>query len=343
MICPVVIPNCCLYALWAFPIVTFHIVPHMPCGHQYAPWAYPHGHQYAPWAFPNLPCGRSHSHMPCGHCQQALMPRGPPQCFLFQWRLNLPMLCPVGIPNRCLYVLWAFPILTLHCVPHMPCGHQYTLWVYPHGHQYAPWAFPILPCGHPYSHRPCGHSQKAPMCRGPPQRFLFQRRPTLPWYALSAFPIAFYVPCGHSRPSQFHIEPHMPCGHQYALWVFPHCHTYAPWAFPLRHVGIPNKRLCPVGSHKPAFFSEDLPCHYLPWGHSQFALICRVGIPNPYMSLVCPVCPVAFGMPWWAYRQGHPYTLLAVPLSPVDIPNKCICPVGTPNPHVFTRCLPRSL
>ena len=127
--------------------------------------------------------------------------------------------------------------------------------------------------------------------------------------------------------------PILPCGHS----------RYALWAFPLCHVGIPNKRFCPVGSHKPAFFSEDLPCHYLPWGHSQFALICRVGIPNPYMSLVCPICPVAFCMPWWAYRQGHPYALLAVPLSPVDIPNKCICPVDTPNPHVFTRCLPRSL
>ena len=311
MICPVGIPNCCLYALWAFPIVTFHIVPHMPCGHQYAPWAYPHGHQYAPWAFPNLPCGRSHSHMPCGHCQQALMPRGPPQCFLFQWRLNLPMLCPVGIPNRCLYVLWAFPILTLHCVPHMPCGHQYTLWVYPHGHQYAPWAFPILPCGHPYSHRPCGHSQKAPMCRGPPfsaktypamicpvgipncllralwaftaltvsywasyalwssvclmgfsslphicpvgipitpcghsqqalmprglpQTCLFQRRFTLPLFALGAFPICAYMPGGHSQSLHVPSVPRMPCGIRYAL-------VGLPTRPPIHPVGSPIK------------------------------------------------------------------------------------------------------
>ena len=299
MICPAGIPNCCLYAMWAFPIVTFHIVPHIPCGHQNAPWAYPHDHKYAPWAFLNLPCGRSHSHKPCGHCQQALMPRGPPQCFLFQWRFNLPMLCPVGIPNCCLYVLWAFPILTLHCVPHMPCGHQYTLWVYPRGHQYAPWAFPILPCGHPHSHRPCGHSQKALMCRGPPQRFLFQRRPTLPWYALCAFPIAVYMPCGHSRPSQFHIEPHMPCGHQYALWAFPHCHTYALWVFPS----------CPVGTH------------VMPYGHSHYAMwafptsasapwaptnlpfsakiypatICHGGIPNLRLyagwAFPIPICP----------------------------------------------------
>ena len=219
MLCPVGILNCCLYVLWAFPILILHCVPHMPCGHQYAPWAYPHGHQYAPWAFPNLPCGRSHSHMPCGHCQQALMPRGPPQWFLFLWRLNLPMLCPVGIPNCCLYVLWAFPILTLHCVPHMPCGHQYAPWAYPHGHQYAPWAFPNLPCGRSHSHIPRGHCHQALMPRGPPQWFPFQWRLNLPMscpvgipncclYVLWAFPIL-----------TLHCVPHMPCGHQYTLWV----------------------------------------------------------------------------------------------------------------------------
>ena len=150
----------------------------------------------------------------------------------------------------------------------------------------------------------------------------------------------------------------MPCGHQYALWAFPHCHTYTSWVFPSCPVGthvmpyghshyamwaFPTSGYAPWAPTNLPLFSEDLPCHYLPWRHSQFTLICRLGIPNPYMSLVCPICPVAFGMPWWAYRQGHPYALLAVPLSPVDIPNKGICPVGTPNPHVFTRCLPRSL
>ena len=273
-----------LYAMWAFPILTVHIVPHIPCGHQYALWAYPHYHQYARWAFPILPCGYSHSHMPCGHSQQAPMPRGHAQRFLFQWRLTLPwhalrafpmavympcghsqswyfilcpiwlvvistpcglshmatnmprghfpfcpvgipipicptssnapwaratlsfpvntypaMTCPAGIPNGCLYALWAFPILIFHIVPHMTCGHQYALWAFPHGHQYALWAFPILPCGYSLSHMPCGHSQQAPMPRGHAQPFLFQWRLTLQWHALRAFRMVAYMPCGHSQ------------------------------------------------------------------------------------------------------------------------------------------------
>ena len=244
-----------LYAMWAFPILTVHIVPHIPCGHQYALWAYPHYHQYARWAFPILPCGYSHSHMPCGHSQKLQCPVGTRNAFFFsedlpchdmpcglsQWLFICPVgipnldisycapydlwssvrpvgfptwppicpvgishsalwvfrfpyalwafptssnapwaratlsfpvktyparTCPAGIPNGCLYALWAFPILIFHIVPHMTCSHQYALWAFPHGHQYALWAFPILPCGYSLSHMPCGHSQQASMPRG---------------------------------------------------------------------------------------------------------------------------------------------------------------------------------
>ena len=135
---PVGIPNCCLYALWALPILIFHIVPHMTCGHQLALWAYPHGHQYALWAFPFLPCVHSQqAPMPVGISHSALW------AFLFPYALwafptsaNVPwapstlsfsvkicpaMTCPVGFPNGCLCARWAFPILIFHIVPHMTC------------------------------------------------------------------------------------------------------------------------------------------------------------------------------------------------------------------------------
>ena len=160
------------------------------------------------------------------------------------------MISPAGIPNCCLYDLLAFPIVTFHIVPHMPCGHQYAPWAYPHDHQYAPWAFLNLPCERSHSHMPCGHSQQAPMSRGPPQRFLFQWRFTLPWHALWAFPMAAYMPSGHSQSWYFilcsiwHVVISTPCWltpwppicpvgiSHFALWAFPF--PYALWAFPTR-------------------------------------------------------------------------------------------------------------
>ena len=317
-----------LYAMWAFPILIVHTVPHMPYGHQYALWAYPHYHQYAPWAFPILPCGYS---------QQAPMPRGHAQRFLFSEDLpchdmpcghsQLLLICPVGIPNTDIYI---------YIVPHMTCGHQYAPWAYPQGHQYAlwafpilpcghshmpmgipnkrqcSWAFPILPCGHPRSHMPCGHSQPALMSRGPPQRFLFQWRFTLPWHALWAFPMAAYMPGGHSQSWYFILCPiwhvvisapcwltpmatNMPFGH------FPFCPVGIPIS--ICPVGIPNKGQCPAGTLNAFFFSEGFTCHDMPCGHSQLLLICPVGIPNPHISYYAPyvlwssVSPV--GLPPW--------------------------------------------
>ena len=355
------IPNCCYMPCGHSQSSQFTLCPICPMVISMPRGLTPHYHQYAPWAFPILPCGYSHSHMPCGHSQQAPMPRGHAQRFLFSedlpchdmpcghsqlllicpvgipnpdisycapydlwssvcpvglparppicpvgishsalwafsyayghsqqapmhadishsalwaspfpyalWAFptsaNVPwapstlsfsvkiypaMTCPVGFPNGCLYARWAFPILIFHTVPHMTCGHQCALLAYPHGHQYALWAFPILPCGHSHFHMPCGHSQQGPMPCGHPQRFLFQRRLHLPWYALWSFAVAGYMPCGHSQSSHFILCPicpvviskprgltpmatNMPRGHfpfHPALGAFP----YVPWAFP---------------------------------------------------------------------------------------------------------------
>ena len=187
VICHVGIPNphsshCAPYALWSSvcSVGLSPLPPICPVGISHsALWVLPF--PYAMWAFPtssNAPWARA--------------------TLSFSVKTYPAMTCPVGIPNCCLYALWAFPILIFHIVPHMTCGHQYAPWAYPQGHQYALWAFPILPCGHshmpmgipnkrqcprafpilpcghPRSHMPCGHSQPALMSRGPPQRFLFQ-------------------------------------------------------------------------------------------------------------------------------------------------------------------------
>ena len=226
-ICPVGISHS---ALWAFPYAYGHSqqAP-MPVGISHsALWAFPF--PYALWAFPTSP------NVPWA-----------PSTLSFSVKIYPAMTCPVGFPNGCLYAWWEFPILIFHTVPHMTCGHQYALLAYPHGHQYALWAFPILPCGHSHFHMPCGLSQQGPMPCGHPQRFLFQQRLHLPWYALWAFAVAAYMPCGHSQSSHFilclicpvviskprRLTPmatNMPRGHfpfHPALGAFP----YAPWAF----------------------------------------------------------------------------------------------------------------
>ena len=193
------------HALWAFPMAVY-----MPCGHSQS-WYF----ILCPiWLVViSTPCGLSHmaTNMPRGHfpfCPVGIPIPICPTSSNAPWAratLSFPvntypaMTCPAGIPNGCLYALWAFPILIFHIVPHMTCGHQYALWAFPHGHQYALWAFPILPCGYSLSHMPCGHSQQAPMPRGHAQPFLFQWRLTLQWHALRAFRMVAYVPCGHSQ------------------------------------------------------------------------------------------------------------------------------------------------
>ena len=179
----------CVTALRPFAIplakVTFHIVLHMPCGHQYAPWAYPHvmphGH------FLICPVGVPIPICHTGHCQQAL------KCFSFSEDLT------------CVCRVWAFS-------SNMYMASVCLATNMPH-------AFPIL---HPYSHRPCGQH------RGPP----FSAKPTLPWYALSAFPlqwltilslICVVIPYGF-----FLIATHMPRGH--SLHVGIPTSAYAPWA-----------------------------------------------------------------------------------------------------------------
>ena len=149
---------------------------------------------------------------------------------------------------------------------------------------------------------PCGH----------PQPFFFSEdlpRYDMPCQAVG-IPNCCYMPCGHSQSSQFTLCPicpmvismlcgltpittNMPRGH------FPFCPVGTP--IPICHVGIPNKLQCPVGTRNAFFFSEDLPCHDMPCGHSQLLLICLVGIPNPDISYCAPydlwssVCPV--GLP----------------------------------------------
>ena len=187
-ICPVGIPNpdisyCAPYDLWSSvrPVGFPTWPPICPVGISHsALWVF--RFPYALWAFPtssNAPWARA--------------------TLSFSVKTYPAMTCPAGIPNGCLYALWAFPILIFHIVPHMTCGHQYALWAFPHGHQYALWAFPILPCGYSLSHMPCGHSQQAPMPHGHAQPFLFQWRLTLQWHALRAFRMVAYMPCGHSQ------------------------------------------------------------------------------------------------------------------------------------------------
>ena len=247
MICPAGIPNCCLYDLWAFPILIFHTVPHMTCGHQYALLAYPHGHQYALWAL--CPVGIPISICPVGFPNKGQCPAGTLNAFFFSegftchdmpcGHSQLLLICPVGIPN-----------------PHISFYASYVLWssVSPVG--LPPWP-PICPVGifhsilpWAHSHMPRGHSQQALMSHWPPQRFLFQRRLNLPWYALRAYPIAAYMPCGHSQSSHFTLCPicpvvistlrgltpmttNMPRGH------FLICPVGVP--IPISPVGIANK------------------------------------------------------------------------------------------------------
>ena len=201
-----------------------------------------------PWAFPILPCGHSRSHMPCGHSQPALMSRGPPQRFLFQWRFTLP-----------LHALWAFPMAA-----YMPGGHSQSwyfilcpiwhvvistpCWLTPMATNMPCGHFPFCPVGIPISIFPVGIPNKGQCPAGTLNAFFFQRRLHLPWYALWAFAVAAYMPCGHSLSSHFILCPicpvviskprgltplatNMPRGHfpfHPALGTFP----YAPWPFP---------------------------------------------------------------------------------------------------------------
>ena len=316
--CPVGIPNCCYMPCGHSQSSQFTLCPifpvviSMPCGLTPITTNMPGGH------FPFCPVGIPIPTCPVGIPKSSNAPWAR-ATLSFSVKTYPAMTCPAGFPNGCLYALWAFPILIFHIVPHMTCGHQYALWAFPHGHQYAPWAFPILPCGYSDSHMPYGHSQQAPMPRGHVQRFLFQWRLTLPWHALRAFPMAAYMPCGHSQSWYFILCPiwlvvistpcglspmatNMPCGH------FPFCPVGIP--FPICPVGIPNKIQCPMGTRNPFFFSEDLPCNDMPCGHSEWLLICPVGIPNPNISYCAPY-------DWWSS------------VRPVGFPPwPPICPVG---------------
>ena len=368
-----------LYAMWAFPILTVHIVPHIPCGHQYALWAYPHYHQYAPWAFPILPCGHSHSHMPCGHSQQAPMPRGHAQRFLFQWRLTLPW-----------HALWAFPIAA-----YMPCGHSQSwyfilcpIWLVvistPCG--LTPMAT-NMPCGHfpfclvgipiclwafPTSANARGHFPFCPVgIPVPISLWAFPTSANVPWapstlsfsvkiYPAMTCPVGFPNGCLYARWAFpipiFHTAPHMTCGHQYALLAYPHGHQYVLWAFPILpcghshfHMpcGIPNKGQCPAGTLNAFFFSEGFTCHDMPCRHSQLLLICPVGIPNPHISFYAPyvlwasVSPV--GLPPWPpiCPVGIFHSILpwGIPICPAGIPNKRYCTMGPRNAFFFSEDL----
>ena len=133
-----------------------------------------------------------------------------------------------------------------------------------------PWAFPILPCGHSRSHMPCGHSQPALMSRGPPQRFLFQWRFTLPWHALWAFPMAAYMPGGHSQSWYFilcpiwHVVISTPC------WLTPMATNMPCGHFPFCPVGIPKNHRRPL--HMPVVFSMPYEHAHTPCGHSHYVL-----------------------------------------------------------------------
>ena len=274
--CPVGIPNCCYMPCGHSQSSQFTLCPifpvviSMPCGLTPITTNMPGGH------FPFCPVGIPIPICPVGIPKSSNAPWAR-ATLSFSVKTCPAMTCPAGFPNGCLYALWAFPILIFHIVPHMACGHQYALWAFPHGHQYAPWAFPILPCGYSDSHMPYGHSQQAPMPRGHVQRFLFQWRLTLPWHALRAFPMAAYMPCGHSQSWYFILCPiwlvvistpcglslmatNMPCGH------FPFCPVGIP--FPICPVGIPNKLQCPVGATL-SFSVKTNP-----------AMTCPAGIPN---------------------------------------------------------------
>ena len=327
------------HALWAFPTaVICHVgIPNPHSSHcaPYALWSsacpvgLPHYHQYTPWAFTILPCGYSHSHMPCGHSQQAPMPRGHAQRFLFQWRLTLPWHAP-----------WAFPIAA-----YMPCGHSqswyfilcpYDLWssVRPVG--LPPWP-PICPVGishsalwaFPYAY---GHSQQAPMPVGishsalwpfpfPYALWAFPTSANVPWapstlsfsvkiYPAMTYPVGFPNGCLYGRWAFpiliFHTVPHMTCGHQYALLAYSHGHQYALWAFPVLPCGHSH-------FHMPCGLSQQGP---MPCGHSQrFLFQRRLHLPwyalwafavAAYMPcghsqsshfILCLICPVVISKP----------------------------------------------
>ena len=148
--------------------------------------------------------------MPCGHSQ-----------LLFT--------CPVGIHDPHSF------ILSLICpvVISMPYGLFLIVTHIPRGYSHlALWALTLCPMGIPIM--PCGHSQQALMPRGLPQTCPFQRRFTLPLFALEAFPICAYMPGGHSQSLHVPSVPHMPCGIRYAL-------VGLPTRPPIRPVGSPIK------------------------------------------------------------------------------------------------------
>ena len=283
--------NWCLYPVGQIDPV--QIVSHKSADFS-GPRELPYGHPHASWTFPLCLVGIPI--ITCGHSQWVLVP--------FLAKTYPATTCPVGIPNCC----------------YMPCGHsqssQFTLCPIfpvviskpcgltpittnmPGGH------FPFCPVGIPIPICPVGipKSSNAPWARAT-LSFSVKTYPAMTCpagfpngclYALWAFPILI-----------FHIVPHMTCGHQYALWAFPHGHQYAPWAFPILPCGysdshMPNKLQCPVGTCNAFFSSEHLPCHDMPCGHSQWLLICPVGIPNPDISYCAPydlwssVRPVGF-------------------------------------------------
>ena len=235
----------------------------------------------------------------------------------------------------------------------------------PHGHPHASWTFPLCFVGIPII--PHGHSQWVLVPCGHPQPFFLANT-----YPATTCPVGIpnccYMPCGHSQSSQFTLCPifpvviSMPCGltpitTNMPRGHFPFCPVGIP--IPICPMGIPNKLHCPVGTCNAFFFSEDLPCHDMPCGHSQWLLICPVGIFNPDISYCAPydlwssVRPVGFP-PWpqicpvgishsalWVFP--FPYALWAFPTSS-DAPwaratlsfsvktyPAMTCPAGIPN------------
>ena len=354
--------NWCLYPVGQIDPV--QIVSHKSADFS-GPRELPHGHPHASWTFPLCLVGIPI--IPCGHSQWILVPCGHPQPF-FLAKTYPATTCPVGIPNCC----------------YMPCGHsqssQFTLCPIfpvvismlcgltpittnmPGGH------FPFCPVGIPIPMCPVGipKSSNAPWARAT-LSFSVKTYPAMTYpagfpngclYALWAFPILIFhilcpiwlvvisTPCGLS-----HMATNMSRGH------FPFCPVGIP--IPICPMGIPNKLQCPVGTCNAFFSSVDLPCHDMPCGHSQWLLICPVGIPNPDISYCAPydlwssVRPVGFP-PWppicpvgishsalWVFP--FPYALWAFPTSSnapwaratlsfsVKTYPAMACPAGIPN------------
>ena len=262
--------------------------------------------------------------MPCSHSETVIMPywhsQSPfhivPVC---TWSSVRPVgicprisVCPVGIPVHPIFFN-GHNLQPFISNEHLPCSHTTTNPHRPPPPTHPrPNAFHITICLCPVdTHKLLLFNEHLPylhiaLWTFPIGVYALWALPIPPIHIVSYMPVVFSMRCGHNT-----INTYTTCGHS-------HCDM---WAFPTFIFRKDFPGICPVGI--PSWCLNGLwalPIVTFPY--------CVPLLPYTLWSSVCP----------WTYLHGPACALWAFPLCPIGITSKCMCLVGTPNPHISILC-----